>query len=391
LYALISHPLTLCLAQLVLVVSGVFPLYWFARRRLPEWIAAGMAITFFLYPPLIWNILFDVHAVTLAIPLVLWAVWAIEARRWWIYALCIALLSISKENTGFTIAAIGGLMVWKVRPRWIGIVTTLVGIGMTTFLLFFVIPHYRHSGGHFFLEQYAEFGTTTGGVLRGIFLHPSTVLRTMFDREGLLYLFHLFGPHAGLALFSFPYILAAGPELGINSLSAFPSMHTIFFQYTSLLTPIILLCSVLSLSWVLRRNYIQQFPHRTYWVAGFVFFTSLTFYFYDAPFIIGRHHAMRDAFHTSEYRDDVAAAFASVGENEYVAVSNIIGPQFAARDRIIVLPKFSPDVTSVVAYFHGAEEAPDIIEVRRLLDRLMHDPAWEIVVVKKDFVYLKKK
>jgi hypothetical protein len=100
---------------------------------------------------------------------------------------------------------------------------------------------------------------------------------------------------------------------------------------------------------------------------------------------------MRDAFHTSEYRDDVAAAFASVGENEYVAVSNIIGPQFAARDRIIVLPKFSPDVTSVVAYFHGAEEAPDIIEVRRLLDRLMHDPAWEIVVVKKDFVYLKKK
>jgi uncharacterized membrane protein len=44
LYALISHPLTLCLAQLVLVVSGVFPLYWFARRRLPEWIAATQAI-----------------------------------------------------------------------------------------------------------------------------------------------------------------------------------------------------------------------------------------------------------------------------------------------------------------------------------------------------------
>ena len=75
-------PKLLLVAQPLIVATGAFPAYAIARRWLGDWrVSAACAAAYLLYTPLQWSVLFDFHPVTLAAPLLLWCVWAVEADR----------------------------------------------------------------------------------------------------------------------------------------------------------------------------------------------------------------------------------------------------------------------------------------------------------------------
>ena len=89
LWLLAPSPLTLAAAQVVAVALGAPPVYWLGRRHLAsERLGAVLAIAYLLYPWLAWTALDAVHPVTLAIPLLLYAVWFLDVDRLGPFAVC---------------------------------------------------------------------------------------------------------------------------------------------------------------------------------------------------------------------------------------------------------------------------------------------------------------
>lgn len=75
-------PQVLLLAQALLFVSGAIPVYRIAARRLPPSSSVWFAGGYLLYPTAVAAVLFDVHGDTLAMPLLLWLLDALDARAW---------------------------------------------------------------------------------------------------------------------------------------------------------------------------------------------------------------------------------------------------------------------------------------------------------------------
>ncbi len=89
-----SDPRALLIAQSVLVAMGAIPVYRIARRRLPVTSSFHFALGYLLFPTAVAAVLFDFHGDTLAMPLLLWMLDALDARAWlrfWLF-LCLSLL-----------------------------------------------------------------------------------------------------------------------------------------------------------------------------------------------------------------------------------------------------------------------------------------------------------
>lgn len=160
LYKLFPSPVTLLLVQSILFGSGSLPLYRMAQRRLGSSRAARIVVLVYLFCPVAQTaVLFDFHGDTLAMPLLLYMLEALDRRAWGAYGLWLALALSCKVYVAAPIAALGGFL-WYKGFRRVGPITFLAGLiwGVTTYLL--VRPLFAASGSA--LQQssavgYAEF------------------------------------------------------------------------------------------------------------------------------------------------------------------------------------------------------------------------------------------
>ncbi|MDC0717481.1 DUF2079 domain-containing protein [Nannocystis bainbridge] len=132
-YALSPRAETLIALQVVWLCSAAIPLYLFSRRRSGS-LALGFAVTLaFLVSPLVHaNALWDFHDLTLAVPLVLWALWAHDGDRRLGLALAVGALLLAREEMGLVVAALGLFVALDGRPRR-GLV--LLALGLMWFIL----------------------------------------------------------------------------------------------------------------------------------------------------------------------------------------------------------------------------------------------------------------
>ncbi|MGH2514915.1 MAG: DUF2079 domain-containing protein, partial [Ktedonobacterales bacterium] len=147
LYLLHAGPETLLVLQTVALALGGIPLFLLCLRRLPEapLVGAAFVVSYLLAPFLLGEALWDFHAVALATPLLLLALWALDARRYgWLVAACI-LAALTKEDVAFALIPLGlYVAIWRGKPRlgW-GIVASAVVWAGICFGL--ILPHF--SGG----------------------------------------------------------------------------------------------------------------------------------------------------------------------------------------------------------------------------------------------------
>ncbi len=98
-YALVPSPLTLQLAQVVLLASGVFPVYLLCRRyRLSRPLSFLTVIIYLGMPALAAGTFFDFHENCFLVPLLLWFFWAFEEKRRLPMYLLAALVLMVKED-----------------------------------------------------------------------------------------------------------------------------------------------------------------------------------------------------------------------------------------------------------------------------------------------------
>ncbi len=140
-------PVALIVAQGLLYLSGGWAAFRIAKRLLggEAWGALG-AFLYLWYPVAQTAALFDFHGDTLAMPLLLWALEAAEARAWRRYAFWIALALLSKVYVALPVALLGGIWWWQ-GQRKVGWATMLAALAWGGVVIFGLWAWFGTSGG----------------------------------------------------------------------------------------------------------------------------------------------------------------------------------------------------------------------------------------------------
>jgi uncharacterized membrane protein len=245
LYALAPSAKTLQVAQALIVALGAFPAYALASRKLQSAFAGVVfAALYLLYPSLDAAVTDDFHAVALAAPLLMFALYFLLTRNNLGFAIAAGLAIMTKEEVALSIAMIGLYAIVMLRRRRLGAVVVALAIGwiiMETLLMRQISPI-----GHSPLtSRYDGLGDSPGEIALYLLTHPLTVVqRYLLDTSRVRYLAVLLAPVAFLALLSPTALVIGVPVIGLNLLSNNAVMYSGYAQYSVELTPIIVFAAI---------------------------------------------------------------------------------------------------------------------------------------------------
>ncbi len=281
---------TLLFLQVVAVAVGAWPLYALAIRRLDLlltvrersqiWqieplrqmtrpLALVLAITYLLVPHLQSSLLTEFHAVPLAVPLLLWAFWALDAGRHWQFALATLLVAATKEEMALLAA---GLAFWALWRQWLatiqrherplngpaivtwGVPAALLLLALLWFYLatFVIVP--AHAGQVYtteqsvYFERYGALGSSPLDIARTFFVQPQLVWQIATEPARVAYLWQLLRPFGWFTLLAPEILLLALPLLLANLLSAYPAQYYGEFHYSAPLVPYVAVSALFGLA-----------------------------------------------------------------------------------------------------------------------------------------------
>jgi uncharacterized membrane protein len=241
-------PLMLLVVQAVAVGSGALPVYWLARKRLGnERAALGFAAAYLVYPATQFNALTDSgpHAVSAAVPLVLFAIWFLDNDRLVPFAVTALLAASTKEQIPLAVGCLGIWYAVSRGRRLAGAAIFVLGLVGTLVDFFIVIPHFAQAGPGPFLQRYAAVGGTPGGIMHTVVTHPETIAAAAISWHKAHFLLVLLLPFCGLWLLEPLVLLGAVPSIAIDLLSSKFDQTTLGYQYTAGIVPFVVAAAVL--------------------------------------------------------------------------------------------------------------------------------------------------
>ena len=235
-YALWSDPRLLLIAQAVLFTLGALPIYWIAiRHKLHEVAAFSVVLTYLFYPVAVTSVLFDFHGDTLAIPMLLYTIDALDRRAWRRYMLFVALSLSCKVYVALPIALIGVLAWWYFGERRAALWTVSVAVVYGAFAFFVVRP--------FFVTE--DTPSTQSGLnyVAFYFGNLEQVFATWRDRW-----FHVrivLGPAILLSLVGISWFIAGLPVVLATAISTGPGpAYAYWYHHYALAIPFIIMASI---------------------------------------------------------------------------------------------------------------------------------------------------
>lgn len=264
-------PLSLQIAQILLIASAAFPLYAIARRYASEERAATYATFALVYPPLVAVAFAEFHEIAFYPVVALALIWAADASRWWIFAiLVVAAVTIREEASlifaivGLALAAIGLFTVREAgtafarrsAPQTRGLLRgksddpralVTAGLGLTAAAIASLVIYtgvvLPRIGAWQPMHFYAyPFATGPGSVVLAVLLHPAYVT-TFLNFGRLTYVLEAFVPLALLPLRSWWSLLAL-PGLLVVLLSSEPIAWRMGSHYAAIFAPWLVLGAV---------------------------------------------------------------------------------------------------------------------------------------------------
>ena len=244
-----SIPQILLALQALAVASGALPVFWLARKHLNSPRAGAMfAFAYLLYPATQFNAdtLGDgFHAVSFAIPLILYAVWFLDEDRLVAFSVFALLAFSTKEEIPLAVGCLGIWYAVRRGRRLFGLCVFAAGLGVTLFNFLWVIPHFAPNGVEPFAGRYTAVGGTPRGILHKFFADPGAFVHAVASGHKAAFVLLLLVPFLGLWLLEPLLFLGAVPDLAINLLSSNPLQTTVQFQYTAGIVPFVVAASVL--------------------------------------------------------------------------------------------------------------------------------------------------
>jgi hypothetical protein len=144
-YALAPGPETLIVIQAMWLASGAIPIYLLAVHAFAEWptrrwLGVVFGLAWLCHPSLHGVALFDFHDLTLAAPMIVWAVYALEAERRGLWIAAIAALLLTREELPFVVIGLG-IHAFAAGRRRQAALTILAAIATLAFVKLVLMAH----------------------------------------------------------------------------------------------------------------------------------------------------------------------------------------------------------------------------------------------------------
>jgi len=256
-YRAFPGPVTLLVAQCVLIAISIPPVIMITRRFLGATPAVWLGIAYGISWGFQSGIDVQFHEYALAVPLLAFSLWAYLRHRWVLAAVLAVLLLGVKEDLGLTVIAMGTLMLARGVRRWsdhgedagrqivVGTVTIVVGIVGTMVILFAVIPAFNGHGAWDYWGRLAGNGqdisktTSVGTALGNV---PGLLLGLLTPAAKVNTLVLLAALSIGSCVFS-PLALVAVPTLLWRFVSPDDVYWGTGWHYSMILMPIIFMAA----------------------------------------------------------------------------------------------------------------------------------------------------
>lgn len=393
-YAAVPRTETLILLQVLAVASGGWALFLLARRVWSPWWGALFAGVYYLLPTLQWATIFDVHAVTFATPLILWAVYAAVCRKYWLMATMIILAMTTKEEIGLSLILIG-IFVWRWQKqrRW-GMAAIGIPLLWSLAMLLIILPSTRADTANTSPVYSSPFGNSAARIVLSAVEHPFSFGRALTGTIAQRYFWQVGGEYGFLFLLN-PWSLGALPDTVINIISAKPAQHLIISHYTGGMTPWLLVGTMYGAWWLWRRlQKVQWMSVRpriisTSIVGWLVLWGGYAAYAFG-PFPGARNDWTRFATWKNVYAAPVKTWEKTIPSSAAVSVTNNIGSHFARRERLYSFP-IGTELSdyAVVLEGHATPEVATQAEVTAKVVELKSNPNWQVVFRNGDMTVLK--
>jgi uncharacterized membrane protein len=235
----------LLLAQTVIFAAGALAVAGFAGRRLGDArLAAGFALLYLLNPTLHGINIRDVHPAAFAIPLVVAAAWAADARRpaWAAVALVLALAG--REDAAIAGVGVGVWLAAARGRRGLGAAVAVACLALLWLDTNVLMPHFRGEAYPHLVKRWAYLGDSLPEVLLNIVVRPWRWIPVAVTLEKAQYVLALLAPLGFLPLAAPRALAAAAPGLAMNLLSADPVLFHHRTPYQAFVLPFLLLAAV---------------------------------------------------------------------------------------------------------------------------------------------------
>jgi uncharacterized membrane protein len=372
-------PDVLLVAQAIAVALGALPVFWLARKHLrSDRAGLGFALAYLVYPPTQWLTLNEFHAVALACPLLLFAIWYLDEGRLLPFTACAVVAATTKEEIALVVAGLGIWYALAHGKRLTGAAVAAAGVAAALVAIEVVIPQFNRAGTSSFFTRYSEVGSTPGGIVHTALTDPLKIVTTAVTGRGLGYLARLVLPLGLLVVLAPLALIAVLPELAVNLLSAATTQTSIRFHYTAGLIPVLLAAAVFGAARLRRARPAAP-------VATGVLVLCLASSYLLGPLPVwryfpgGQQHQAQAA--TVTEHDRIATrALELIPPNAVVSATNSLGAHLSARRRVLSFP-YLQDAQWVAAdetapgYADRLAPLPTAVQ----LSWLRRNPEWRLV------------
>ena len=409
---------------------GAVPLFWLVRERVATKGAGAFCAALYLcYAPLNYLNLSDFRAVLFAPPILLFALYFLEKKRFRAFLIACLLAMCCKENVSITVILLGAYGFYRHRrARW-ALWTLIAGVLWLTASIHIAIPlcqcdvRYPEQIGPYFMQWGS--GDSLYEFVKSTLLNPMPMLQVLWSYHRLMLLFRLLWPLCFLSVLS-PQIAIIGlPGLLQALLSRHAAFSNVRAHWLATAVPFLCASAVYSVAQVLgwcekRRSSGRLWRGARYPVLFAVAGVSLLANFgrnilgtpddstpiYDERFLSATNIYDR-RFYTMDAEDTKAWELLSlIPESASVAASGHLLPALSHRRRIVEFGKpmqymsgkyrdfTAVDYVMVHArcLWHGAGDYwwPGRRHLRYMLQGLLEQGGWEVVKMDGLFVLLRR-
>ncbi|MBM4046540.1 MAG: DUF2079 domain-containing protein, partial [Planctomycetes bacterium] len=264
LYCLAPNPQTLLLTQTTLLAAGAIPVYLLARNSLGS-NGAGVAfvLAYLLFPAVghaNLNLIGGFTPDGLSILPLLWVFYLMtcaldrgtgerieragrKASLTWFFV-CVFLALISTETAAIVVLMAGLYMSVWLRPRRVGLVVLILGIGWFFMATLVVIPYFSGRPYWHAPQFYGDMGESFAQLTLYAAAHPLDLLRRCLSHSQLMFLLQLLVPLGLLLLLAPSALLIAAPTLLALLVAKDPSLHSILLHYRSSVIPVLFFAAI---------------------------------------------------------------------------------------------------------------------------------------------------
>lgn len=383
-YALFPSPVTLQIAQGVVIASGIFPVYLIAKKRgLTNKVALLMATVYAAYPALSTGVMYDLHENCFLAPLLLWLFCAYEYKKPAFTLLAAALVLSVKEDAAIYVLLFGLFILLDRRDVKRG--ALLMGAALFWFgVALWLLDTYGMGGmiGRYSDYQYGDSGLL--GVVKTALVNPGFVLKkilygTAGDPAGKLrYLAQLVLP-LGALLFTgrrFTRYILMLPVV-LNLLTNWPYQYDLNFQYSFGVSAFFFYLCLLNLG--------DKKPARARVAVAYAAAASVLLYvILFLPHVQSNLRRYEEKIETAHRMTEVLEA--TIPEDASVACSTFLLPHLAQRAVVYE------------DYYHAAPDTDYLVLDRRPgyygdvseMVQKYYDAGYTLIVNEKDLVAILK-